>query len=63
MSHQLKVGQAVVQAFRELDRSLTYQIVRLMPPCSQGEPQYLIRCRIRGLQRLVREKEITAAFP
>jgi hypothetical protein len=49
MSHQLKVGQAVVQAFRELDRSLTYQIVRLMPPCSQGEPQYLIRCRIRGL--------------
>ena len=63
MSHKLKVGQAVVQAFRGLDRSMTYQIVRLMPACSQGEPQYLIRCRLKGIQRLVREAEIAPAFP
>ena len=42
MSHELKIGQAVVQAFRSPDRSVTYQIVRLMPACDQGEPQYLI---------------------
>jgi hypothetical protein len=63
MSHKLKVGQAVVQAFRGLDRSAAYQIVRLMPACTRGEPQYLIQCRLKGLRRLVREAEIAAAFP
>ncbi len=62
MSHTLKIGQAVVQAFRGSDRSVTYQIVRLMPLCDRGEPQYLIQCRTRGLRRLVREAEILAAF-
>ncbi len=62
MSHRLKVGQTVVQAFRGLDRSVTYKVVRLMPVCDKGEPQYLIQCRMRGLRRLVREAEIAAAF-
>lgn len=63
MSHGLKIGQAVVPAFRGLDRSVTYQIVRLMPAYNRGEPQYLIQCRSRGLRRLVREREISPAFP
>lgn len=63
MSQKFKVGQAVVQAFRNLDHSVTYQIVRLMPACFRGEPQYLIQCRLKGTRRLVREEEIAAAFP
>jgi hypothetical protein len=62
MSHGLKIGQAVVPAFRCPDRSVTYQIVRLLPACDRGEPQYLIQCRTKGLRRLVRESEISAAF-
>ena len=63
MSHKFKVGQAVVQAFRSLDGSVTYQIVGLMPACLRGEPQYLIQCRLKGMRRLVREGEVAAAFP
>lgn len=63
MSHKLRVGQTVVQAFRGLDRSITYQIVRLVSVCPKGEPQYLIRCREKGLQRIVQEGEIASAFP
>jgi hypothetical protein len=62
MIHKLKVRQTVVQAFQELDGAALYQIVRLMPFCPHGEPQYLIRCRQRGRERLVREAEIKAAF-
>ena len=63
MSHGLKIGQAVVQAFRGRDRSVTYQIVGLLPACDRGEPQYLIQCRLKGVKRVVREGEVTAAFP
>ena len=63
MTHKLKVGQSVVQAYRGMDHTVMYQIVRLMPLCSKGTPQYLIACRIKGLQRLVREAEIKPAFP
>ncbi len=63
MSHKLKVGQAVVQSFRGLDRSVTYQIMQLMPPSANGEPQYLIQCRFKGQRRVVCEAEVKAAFP
>jgi hypothetical protein len=62
MSHKLKVGQAVVPAFREMDGMALYQIVRLMPLCFLGQPQYMIRCRRKGAERLVRETEIKGAF-
>ena len=62
MSHKLKVGQTVVQAFRGGDPSVTFQIVRLEPACPGGEPQYLIRCPLKGHRRVVRETEIAPAF-
>lgn len=62
MSHKLKVGQAIVQAFRGGDQSVTFQIVRLEPACPRGEPQYLIRCPLKGHRRVVRETEIAPAF-
>jgi hypothetical protein len=62
MTHKLKIRQAVVQAFQELDSATLYHVVRLMPFCSRGEPQYLIRCRQKGKEGLVREKEIKPVF-
>lgn len=63
MTHKLRIGQAVVPAFRGPDRTVTYEVVRLEPSCDRGEPRYLIRCRLRGLLRRVGEAEIVPAFP
>ena len=63
MSHKFKMGQTVVQAFRGVDRSITYQVVRLEPPRTEGKPRYIIKCRLKGHQRLVQETEIVPAFP
>jgi hypothetical protein len=59
----LKVGQAVVQAFQSRDGSALYEIVRILPKNAAGELCYVIRSRLGGVERVVREREIRAAFP
>ena len=62
MRHGLKIGQAVVPAFRSAAHSPLYDVVRLILPTAGTEPQYQIRCRQTGRLQWVREAEIKAAF-
>jgi hypothetical protein len=59
----LKLGQAVVPAFRTGSASDLYEVTRLIDGGSSGSTRYQIRCRTRGIRRLVAEHEIRAAFP
>ncbi|HEX2553926.1 MAG TPA: hypothetical protein VHL98_09500 [Microvirga sp.] len=60
--HRLKVKQAVVPAQSGRERPDTYEIVRLLPELPNGEPQYRIRGRESGVERVVREAEIRPLF-
>ncbi len=66
MTHRFKVGQSVVPAYGQLDRSADrstiYDVVRLLPELPSGELQYQIKARTSGIQRVVREAEIKATF-
>ncbi len=62
MSHKYTMGQLVHAAATHFaDRtSGTYEVVRLMPENSSGEPGYRIRDTASGAQRAVGESEIRA---
>jgi hypothetical protein len=62
MSHKMKVGQSVVSTHQRQERPDVYEVVRLMPETVSGEPQYQIKGKSNGIQRVVREAEIKAAF-
>ncbi len=59
--HKFKPKQAVVPAQSGRERPEICEIVRLMPELPNGEPQYRIRGRESGVERVVREAEIKAA--
>jgi len=62
VSHKYSMGQLVHAAAAHFaDRtSGTYEVVRLMPENSSGEPGYRIRDTASGAQRAVGESEIRA---
>ena len=60
--HKMKVQQAVIAAHDKSKRPEVYEVVRLMPALPNGEPQYRIKGRESGGERVVREGEIRALF-
>jgi hypothetical protein len=58
----LRVGQAVVPAFRSAAPLPLYDVVCWILPTDGSEPQYQVRCRQTGRLHWVRETEIKAAF-
>ncbi len=60
--HKLKLKQAVVPAHSGRERPDIYEIIRLMPELPTGDPQYRIKGRETGVERVVREGEIKPLF-
>jgi hypothetical protein len=63
MTHRMRVGQAVVPAQDgEGGASRVYHVVQRIRSALQLVPHYRIRCSARGVEHVVREDEIRAAF-
>jgi hypothetical protein len=60
--HKFKLKQAVVPTHAAREPRDTYEIIRLMPELPNGEPQYRIRGRDSGIERVVHEAEIKPLF-
>ena len=64
MPHTFQVGQVVSAIGRFYDRTGQegmYEIVRLLPPDTDGVPKYRIRSAAQGRERVVMQQEISRA--
>jgi hypothetical protein len=64
MPHTFQVGQVVRAIGRFYDRTGqegVYEIVRLLPPDTDGVPKYRIRSAAQGKERVVMQQEISRA--
>ncbi len=61
--HKLQPGQAVVPAHSGPEPTSIWEIVGLLPARPNEEPQYRIRERDGGTERVVSESEIKPLFP
>ena len=60
--HKFKLRQAVVPAHSGPEPKHTCEIVSLLPVKADDEPQYRIKERDSGIERIVSEREIKPLF-